>query len=172
MQLGVSELVAQCASPASTCRQRRAPNAISRSTNRGRVKAHNHITRECNIAPECLVCTANTSHVMSGSKCSGTHGRPKNTKLNLNHCDAANSWLWQSFSILDRKYALLADPYHITTDNDNWIADKTRLAAVCTTEQSPVQEIVSTSHEGIAIAKINSSAGMYYCSCNGDPGGR
>lgn len=88
------------------------------------------------------------------------------TQLNLNHCKAAQQLLWQSVSESSTDVALLSDPYHIPTDNGNWVADKGKLAAICTTGRFPIQEIVSTSSEGFAIAKIS---GVYYCSCYAPP---
>lgn len=88
------------------------------------------------------------------------------TQLNLNHCEAAQQLLWQSVLESSTDIALLLDPYRIPPDNGNWVADKAKLAAICTTGRFPVQEIVNTSHEGFAIAKIN---GVYYCSCYAPP---
>lgn len=88
------------------------------------------------------------------------------TQLNLNHCEAAQQLMWQSVSESSTDIALLADPYCIPPDNGNWVADKAKLAAICTTGRFPIQEVISRSHEGFAIAKIN---GVYYCSCYAPP---
>lgn len=52
---------------------------------------------------------------------------------------------------------------NITPDNGNRVADEAKLVVICsTTGRFSAQEIMSTSHEGFAISKIN---GVYYCSC-------
>lgn len=88
------------------------------------------------------------------------------TQLNLNHCEAAQQLLWQSASESSIDIALLSDPYRIPPNNGNWVADKAKKAAICTTGRYPVQEIISTTCEGFAIAKIG---GVYYCSCYAPP---
>ena len=87
-------------------------------------------------------------------------------QLNLNHCDAAQQLLYQSVAEWKVDVAILADPYRVPTGNGNWVADKSKSAAICTTGSYPVQEIVSASEEEFVVAKVN---GVYFCACYAPP---
>ncbi len=88
------------------------------------------------------------------------------TQLNLNHCYAAQQLLYQAASESRSDIAIVSDPYCIPPGNGNWVADKSSTAAICTTSKFPVQEVVSTSNEGYAVAKVD---GVFYCSCYAPP---
>ena len=88
------------------------------------------------------------------------------TQLNLNHCFAAQQLLYQAVTESLSDIAIISDPYRIPSGNGNWISDGSGMAAIWTTSRFPVQEIVSTSNEGYAVAKVN---GVYYCSCYAPP---
>lgn len=104
---------------------------------------------------------------MSGHKRSIKAAKTEVTQLNLNHCDAAQQLLWQSVSETKTDVVLLSDPYRIPANNGNWVADRSQqLAAIGTTGRYPIQEVVSSSNDGFAIAKIN---GVFYCSCYAPP---
>lgn len=87
-------------------------------------------------------------------------------QINLNHCDAAQQLLCQAVTESSTDVVIISDPYRIPAGNGNWVADKSGMAAIWTTSRYPVQEIVSTSNEGFAIAKVG---GVYYCSCYAPP---
>ncbi|XP_062557268.1 uncharacterized protein LOC134222140 [Armigeres subalbatus] len=74
--------------------------------------------------------------------------------------------LWQSVVEARTDVAILSDPYRIPADNGNWVADRSKSAAICTTGRYPIQEVLNTRAEGTVIAKIN---GVYYCSCYAPP---
>jgi hypothetical protein len=87
-------------------------------------------------------------------------------QLNLNHCDAAQQLLYQAVAESMTDIAIIAEPYRIPTGNTNWVADRSNMAAIWTSGNYPVQEIVSTSQEGFVVAKVN---GVYFCSCYAPP---
>lgn len=88
------------------------------------------------------------------------------TQLNLNHCDAAQQLLCQTVAEWGTDIAIIADPYRVPAGNGNWVTDGSKMAAIWTTGKYPVQELVSSTHEGFVIAKVN---GVFFCSCYAPP---
>ena len=88
------------------------------------------------------------------------------TQINLNHCDTAQQLLWQSTTESKCDVAIIAEPYHIPADNDNWVADRAAMAAIQVMGEFPIDEVVSNSCEGFVIVKIN---GIFVCSCYAPP---
>lgn len=88
------------------------------------------------------------------------------SQINVNHCDAAQQLLYQAATESLTDIVTISDPYRIPAGNGNWVADKSGMTAIWTTGKYPVQEIVSTSNEGFAVAKVG---GVFYCSCYAPP---
>ena len=87
-------------------------------------------------------------------------------QLNLNHCYEAQQLLYQAATESLSDIAIVSDLYLITPGHGNWVADRSSMAAIWMTGRCPVQEVVSTSEEGYAVAKVN---GVFYCSCYAPP---
>ncbi|XP_062542056.1 uncharacterized protein LOC134210050 [Armigeres subalbatus] len=105
-----------------------------------------HKAHTCEKAPSCTLCA--------------------NRKQEHNHAMGGPQLLWQSVVEARTDVAILSDPYRIPADNGNWVADRSKSAAICTTGRYPIQEVLNTRAEGTVIAKIN---GVYYCSCYAPP---
>ncbi|XP_053692493.1 uncharacterized protein LOC128740942 [Sabethes cyaneus] len=87
-------------------------------------------------------------------------------QINLNHCDTAQQLLWQLTTETKCDVAIIAEPYRISSDNGNWIADRAGMAAILVTGRYPIQEVVTNRYEGFVVAKIN---GVFVCSCYAPP---
>lgn len=87
-------------------------------------------------------------------------------QINLNHCEVAQDLLWQNMTESLCDVAIISEPYRIPDNNDLWATDKSKIAAINTNSRYPIQEVVSNTHEGFVIAKIN---GVYLCSCYAPP---
>ncbi|XP_053691536.1 uncharacterized protein LOC128740052 [Sabethes cyaneus] len=87
-------------------------------------------------------------------------------QINLNRCDTAQQLLWQSTTETKCDVAIKAEPYRISSDNGNWIADRAGMAAILVTGRYPIQEVVTNRYEGFVVAKIN---GVFVCSCYAPP---
>ncbi|XP_058448858.1 putative gustatory receptor 2a [Malaya genurostris] len=74
-------------------------------------------------------------------------------QLNLNRCESGQQRLHQSVAEWGIDVAILSDPYRIPVDNGNRVADESKAVAILTTGRYPVQEVVKTQVEGVAIAK-------------------
>lgn len=87
-------------------------------------------------------------------------------QINLNHCEVAQDLLWQNMAESACDVAIISEPHRIPDNNDLWVADKSRSAAINTSRRYPIQEVVSNTQEGFVIAKVN---GVYFCSCYAPP---
>ncbi|XP_062541410.1 uncharacterized protein LOC134209439 [Armigeres subalbatus] len=61
--------------------------------------------------------------------------------------------LWQSVVEARTDVAILSDPYRIPADNGNWVADRSKSAAICTTGRYPIQEVLNTRAEDLVGSK-------------------
>lgn len=87
-------------------------------------------------------------------------------QINLNHCYDAQQLLWKSAADWKCDVAMIAEPYRIPTNNDNWVSDCAGLTAIQVLGRHPIQEVISRTHEGFVVAKI---ADTYFCSVYAPP---
>lgn len=88
------------------------------------------------------------------------------TQINLNHCEVAQDLLWQNMAESSCDVVMISEPYKVPCNDDLWVADTCKGAAINVSRKYPIQEVVSISHEGFVVAKIN---GIYFCSCYAPP---
>ncbi|XP_052901358.1 uncharacterized protein LOC128307518 [Anopheles moucheti] len=87
-------------------------------------------------------------------------------QVNLNHCEAAQDLLWQATVEENGDVLLISEPYRTPIGSNNWVSDKTGMAAIWATGKFPIQRVVSCAFEGFTIAVVN---GVYFCSCYAPP---
>lgn len=87
-------------------------------------------------------------------------------QINLNHCEVAQDLLWHNMAESSCDLSIISEPYRIPSDDGLWVADKNKMAAICTSKRYPIQELIDDKHEGFVVAKIND---IYFCSCYAPP---
>lgn len=85
-------------------------------------------------------------------------------QINLNHCQTAQDLLMKMVKDEGADVVLISEPYKIP-ENNVWICDKTRSAAIWTCGRHAFQE-VNCESEGFVRAKIN---GIHFYSCYARP---
>uniref|UniRef100_A0A2M4BC28 Putative waldo-6 aae n=1 Tax=Anopheles marajoara TaxID=58244 RepID=A0A2M4BC28_9DIPT len=87
-------------------------------------------------------------------------------QVNLNHCEAAQLLLGQTTAETKCDVAMISEPYKLPESNTTWVADRSKKAAIWVTGGHPIDEVVSRSHEGFVVVKVN---GIFVCSCYAPP---